>query len=95
MQSQQTTPSEEWRIRWTPDGSVIERWVDGEHKATGTHADAVAALAGVLDCSNAAERAYLFSGKTDTEIDLEMLARSIEDGLANSSPDPKTSGHSE
>ncbi len=43
MQSQQTTPSEEWRIRWTPDGSVIERWVDGEHKATGTHADAVAA----------------------------------------------------
>jgi len=71
MHEQTKMPAEEWRVRWTPDGVVLESWLDGARVASGTYADARAAVEGLLLLLNAAEEAYMFPGLTGNQIEVE------------------------
>ena len=73
------------RVTWSPDGTVVERVENGSVASTATYASNDQALAGIEIALASLERAYLFPGMTDVQIETEMLARGIEQALARKS----------
>lgn len=73
-----------WTVRWTPDGIITQRIVDGQVVAESRTATIEAALAGVEIGLKADQEQYEFpSDKYPTEghILAEKLARGIEEAL--------------
>jgi hypothetical protein len=71
----------ELRIRWTLQGVVIERFVDGVPVARVTTDEIDKAIGSVKIELEMARRMELFPGMTDDEIEVELLARGIKAGL--------------
>jgi hypothetical protein len=68
-------------MRRTPDGTVVERLVNGERVATGTYASVADAVEGIRIELAAVERAYHFPGMTDSQAEVEEFAGEVERAL--------------
>lgn len=64
--------------QFTPDGVLVERYVDGSRVATALYPTIEDAVAGIEITLKMAERDYLFPAMTDTEVEMELFARAVE-----------------
>ena len=69
------------RVTWSPDGTLVERLENEVVASSGTYGSVEQAIEGIRIMLASIERDYLFPGMTDVEIETEMLARGIEEGL--------------
>ena len=86
-------PNCTWTIRWTPDGVITQRIIDGEIVAESREATIEGALAGLAIALRAEEEAYEFPKAgypTQAHIAAEKLARCIESSIHQLHPDDGT-----